>query len=291
MPSWQGKSKGSKFGYSIFVFLLKYGGIHPAYLLLRFVAFYFFLFSRSSSKPMYRYFRTKIGYGRWRSLCSIYRSYHVFGQTLIDKVVVMADMANKFTFNFDGEHNLREIVSGGRGGILLSAHLGNWEVAGHLFKRLQTPINIVMFDGEHQQIKDYLSSVTGDRNVNIIVIKDDLSHIYAINEALNNKELVCMHADRFLPGNKTVAAPLLGHDARFPMGPFLLAATFRVPVCVVFACKESSTHYHFYATPPRQYHGRRNQGVETALNDFVQLLEEKIRLYPTQWFNFYDFWE
>jgi len=291
MPSWQGKSKGSKFGYSCFVFLLNHGGVMPAYLLLRFVAFYFFAFSWSSSKPLYHYFRTKIGYGRWRSLLSLYRNYHVFGQTLIDKVVVMANMANKFTFEFEGEHYLREMIAGGKGGILLSAHLGNWEVAGHLFKRLQTRINIVMFDGEHQRIKDYLSGITGDRNMNIIVIKDDLSHIYAINEALNNREMVCMHADRFLPGNKTQTTSFLGEDARFPLGPFLLAATFRVPVSVVFAFKESSTHYHFYATEPRQYNGRRNQGVETALQDFVARVEEKVLRYPVQWFNYYDFWE
>ncbi|MEC5146756.1 Lipid A biosynthesis acyltransferase [Chitinophaga sp. 180180018-2] len=291
MPSWQGKSKGNKLGYSCFVFLLKHGGVAPAYLLLRFVAFYYFVFSWSSSKPIYSYLRKKAGYGSWRALINLYRNYYIFGQTLIDKIVVMAGLANKFSFEFEGEHYLREMVAGGKGGILLSAHLGNWEVAGHLFTRLQARINIVMFDGEHQRIKDYLSDVTGGRNMNIIVIRDDLSHIYAINEALNNKELVCMHADRFLPGNKTISASFLGQEARFPVGPFLLAATFRVPVSMVFAFKESSTHYHFYASEPHQYHGRRNQGVENALNDFVAQITEKVRRYPVQWFNYYDFWE
>jgi predicted LPLAT superfamily acyltransferase len=59
----------------------------------------------------------------------------------------------------------------------------------------------------------------------------------------------------------------------------------------VFAFKETATHYHFYATAPRSYHGRRQQGVETAVADFTALLEEKIRRYPEQWFNYYDFWE
>lgn len=290
MPSWQGKSKGSKFGYSCFVFLLKHGGVRPAYLLLRFVAFYYFVCSWSSSKPIFNYFRTKIGFNRWKAIVSLYRNYYIFGQTLIDKIAVMADLSDNFTFEFEGEHFLREIIAGGKGGILLSAHLGNWEVAGHLFKRLQTKVNIVMFDGEHQRIKDYLSGVTGDRNMNIIVIKDDLSHIYAINEALSKQELVCMHADRFLPGNKTATVPFLQQDARFPVGPFLLAATFRVPVSVVFAFKETSTHYHFFATAPREYHGRKNQGVTTALNDFVYEIEQKIHRYPVQWFNYYDFW-
>jgi len=291
MPSWQGKSKGNKLGYRIFIALLRYGGVRPAYVLLRFVAGYYFLFSYSSSRPIFHYFHTKIGYNRRRSLFGVYRNYYVFGQTLIDKIVVMAGIPNKFTFQFEGEHHLRELVAAGKGGIMLSAHLGNWEVAGHLFKRLQTRINIVMFDGEHQRIKSYLEGVTGERNVNVIVIKDDLSHIYAINDALSNNELVCMHADRFMEGNKTVKMRFMGEEALFPAGPFLLAATFRVPVSLVFAFKETSTHYHLYATPPRAYHGRRQQGVAEAVAGFVSALEEKVRLYPEQWFNYYDFWE
>lgn len=291
MASWEGKSKGNKLGYSIFIGTLRYGGVLPAYILLRFVAAYYFLFSYSSSRPIFQYFHTKVGYGWWRSLWSVYRNYYVFGQVLIDKVIVMSGLPNKFTFEFEGEQYLREITAAGKGGIMLSAHLGNWEVAGHLFTRLQTRINIVMFDGEHERIKKYLSSITGERNVNIIVIKDDLSHIYAINEALSNQELVCMHADRFLAGNKTVNATFMGHEASFPAGPFLLAATFRVPVSLVFAFKETNTHYHLYATPPHEYHGRRRQGVELAVQDFVQELEGMVKKYPEQWFNYYDFWE
>jgi predicted LPLAT superfamily acyltransferase len=291
MPSWEGKSKGSKLGYGIFVVTLRYGGVMPAYVVLRIAAFYYFLFSYSSSRPIYYYFHKRIGFGRWKSIISIYRSYYIFGQTLIDKVVAMSGIPNKFTFEFEGEKYLREITAAGKGGIMLSAHLGNWEIAGHLFKRLQTRINVVMFDNEHENIKQYLTSVTGERNVNVIVIKNDLSHIYAINDALSKQELVCMHADRFLDGNKVAAVPFLGENAHFPAGPFLLATTFRVPVSMVFACKESSTHYHLFATEPKEYFVHRRAGAEMAMNDFVQQLEIMVRKYPVQWFNYYDFWK
>jgi predicted LPLAT superfamily acyltransferase len=82
----------------------------------------------------------------------------------------------------------------------------------------------------------------------VIVIRNDLSHIFAINEAFKNKELVCMHADRFIEGNKTMTTIFCGDEARFPMGPFLLAAKFKVPVSFVFALKESNLHYHFFAS-------------------------------------------
>lgn len=290
MPSWQGKSKGNKLGYRIFIGVLRYGGVQPAYFLLRFVAFYYCLFSYRSSRSIFQYFHRKIGYSRFRALISVYRNYYVFGQTLLDKVVVMAELPNPFTFEFDGEPHLHDIVSGGKGGILLSAHLGNWEVAGHLFSRLKTRINIVMFDGEHQRIKKYLEGITGGRNVNVIVLKDDLSHIYAIHDALSKQELVCMHADRFLEGNKTMEMNFLGEPARFPIGPFLLACTFRVPVSLVFAFKETTNHYHLYATEPTVYPSARQGGVEKSIQDFVLVMEDKVKRYPLQWFNYYDFW-
>lgn len=292
MPVWQGKSRGTPLGYRIFVSVLKNFGVVPAYWLLRLVALYFWLFSYKSSRPLFHYFHEKMGYGTMKSLRMLYTNYYRLGQTLIDKVVVMAGIRNKFTYHFDGEENLHKIVALKKGGLLLSAHLGNWEIAGHLFTRLSTRINIVMYDGEHRKIKNYLEQVTGKRNMNIIVIKDDISHIYAINDAFKKNELVCMHADRFLEGNKSIAVNFLGEPANFPMGPFVLAATFKVPVSYVFAFKETNRHYHFYASEMKQYHEEtKDKAIQNMLNDFVGEMEQKVKQYPEQWFNYYNFWQ
>jgi len=292
MPSWQGKSRGTRLGYSIFVTVLKKFGVRPAYLLLRFVTVYYFLFSYKSSKIIFNYFHRRIGFGRLKSIFKIYSNYYLLGQTIIDKIVIMAGMANRFSFDFDGEEHLRDIVSQQKGGLLLSAHIGNWEIAGHLLQRLDTPVNIVMFDGEHQQIKDYLDSVAGKKKAKIIVIKNDLSHIYEISDAFKNKELVCIHADRFIEGNKTMKADLLGKEALFPAGPFVLAATFDVPLSFVFAMKESSLHYHFFATEIKKYDRREKEScMQQILHDFSIDMEKKIKQYPEQWYNYYDFWK
>ncbi len=291
MSSWQGKSKGTPLGYRIFVWILKHFGVSPAYFLLRFVVLYYFLFSWKASGHIYRLYRHKLGFGRLKSLRYLYRNYYLLGQGLIDKVVMMAGIPNAFSFDFDGEENLRDIARRKKGGILLSAHIGNWDVAGHLFTRLETAINIVMYDGEHEKIKQYLESVTGKRTMNIILIKEDLSHIYAISEAFVRNELVCMHADRFVEGNKTLSADFLGQPARFPMGPFLLAAKFKVPVSFVFAVKENHSHYHFFASPAKEYtEADKQAGMRSMLDDYVQEMEQKIRNYPEHWFNYYDFW-
>jgi len=291
MSSWQGKSKGTPLGYRIFVWVLKNVGVRPAYFLLRIVALYYFFFSQKASGHIYRLYRRRLGYGKLRSIGKIYSNYYLLGQGLIDKVVMMSGIRNRFSFEFDGEENLRKIASLGKGGILLSAHIGNWDIAGHLFTRLETPINIVMYDGEHEKIKQYLESVTGKRKMNIILIKEDLSHIYAISEAFLRNELVCMHADRFVEGNKTLQADFLGQPARFPMGPFVLATKFRVPVSFVFAVKENSLHYHFFSSAVKEYHNPDKQVVmQEMLGDFVKEMEQKTRRYPEQWFNYYDFW-
>lgn len=291
MSSWQGKSKGTPLGYRIFVWVLKAFGVLPAYFLLRIVALYYFFFSFKASRNIYSLYHKRLGYSKLQSILKIYSNYFLLGQSIIDKVVVMSGIKNKFSFEFDGEDNLRQIAAMKKGGILLSAHIGNWDVAGHLFTRLETPINIVLYDGEHEQIKEYLEGVTGKRKINIIIIKNDLSHIYAISNAFANNELVCMHADRFMPGNKTMTIDFLGAPAKFPLGPFLLAATFKVPVSFVFAVKESKLHYHFFSTPVKDLSALSKDTVmQELLVDYKTAMEEKLRKYPEQWFNYYDFW-
>jgi predicted LPLAT superfamily acyltransferase len=292
MSAWQGKSRGTPLGYRIFVWILKTFGVLPAYFLLRFVTLYYFFFSFKASRQIYSLYRHKLNYSRLASIAKLYKNYFLLGQSIIDKVVLMSGIKNKFSFNFDGEENLLKIADMQKGGILLSAHIGNWDVAGHLFTRLQTPINIVLYDAEHEQIKEYLEGVTGKRNVNIIVIKDDLSHIYAISDAFNRNELVCMHADRFLPGNKTMSTEFMGREAKFPMGPFLLAATFKVPVSFVFATKETKLHYHFFASKVKDYSSfDKDRMMQEMLHDFANEMETKLKQYPEQWFNYYNFWE
>jgi predicted LPLAT superfamily acyltransferase len=293
MPQWQGKSKGTPLGYRIFVFIIRTFGVSFSYFVLRFVAFYYFMFSWNSTGHIYRYFRQRHRYGVLESVLKIYRNYYVFGQTLLDKVIVMAGIENKFTYDFDGEENLRDIVRGGKGGILLSGHVGNWEAAGHLLKRLNTRINVVMYDGEHQQIKEYLETVTGGHKLNIILIKQDISHVYAMGEALQKNELICLHADRFMEGNKTKLSPFMGEDAQFPVGPFLLAASFRVPVSVVFAFKETTSHYHFFGSNllTRTGDESKDEFVSRLTSTFVGDLEQKVKMYPEQWFNYYNFWQ
>jgi predicted LPLAT superfamily acyltransferase len=288
MAQWEGRSKGTPLGYRIFVAILRYVGLYPAYFLLVFVVLYYCFFSPKTTKHSYLFFRKHCRYTVLRSVGMVYWSYFMLGQSLIDKVAVMSGLSRKFTSTSNGSENIITMANMGRGSIMLGAHLGNWEIAGHFIARYDAVVNILVFDGEHEQIKDYMDRVTGGKKFKMIPIKSDLSHVYMMSEALQRGETICMHADRFLPGARTLPVLFLGENALFPTGPFQLIKALKAPYSFVYGVKTGPAHYDFYARVPREVRG--GAGIEAMIQDYVADLEGMVRKYPAQWFNYYDFW-
>jgi predicted LPLAT superfamily acyltransferase len=294
MPEWSGKTRGGIAGYKIFVFFIKYLGIGFAYSFLHLVVFYFLFFAPKAVKSSFYYFNHRIKYPRIRSLLYVYRNFYKLGQSLIDKVAFLSGFDSRFTFDFDGEHHLVKMAEE-TGGILVGAHAGNWEIAGQLLKRIKTRINIVMYQDEHEKIQNYLSDIYTEKNVNFIVINVDYSHLFEIEKALKNKELVAMHGDRYLEGTNTLDKLFLGKTAKFPTGPFSLAYKYKVPITFVSAMKETTRHYYFFASEPVLHDypknlAERKKIISGLVEDYVKHLEKMILRFPDQWFNFYDFW-
>lgn len=294
MATWEGKTRGGTLGYRIFIFLLEKINIRFSYALLRTVAAYFWVFS--DKKPLLYFYQNRLQFSKMATYKAIYKNYVMLGECLLDKIVVMAGIKNKFTFDFDGEAHLHQLASENKGGILIGAHIGNWEIAGHLLKRIDTRVHIVMLDAEHQKIKELLQDVLKEKQMSIIPIKDNYDHLYAIEEALNKGEFIAIHGDRFLPGTKTVNCCFLNEEAQFPTGPFYMASKFKAPVCYVSAIKTSRYHYKFRTTKPEilPFPGKlktRNQDLKNMIEPYVKNLEQLVREDPSQWFNFYPFWD
>ncbi|MCI9846193.1 lipid A biosynthesis acyltransferase [Flavobacterium pectinovorum] len=288
MSQWDGKSKGTVLGYRIFVFLIQKAGVKSAYFLLYFVASYYFLFLKKSNKAIFYYFKERLQYSRFKSKKMVFKSYYTFGQTIIDKVSISAGMRNRFTYEFDGIEILKNLLKEKKGGVLISAHIGNFQIAEHFLADidLNFQINLVSTDLEHSAIKNYLESVAQKHSVKFIIIKDDLSHIFEINAALANNELVCFTGDRYFEGTKSLSENILGKEANFPAGPFLIASRLKVPVVFVYVMKEPNLHYHLYAREATVKH-RDEKGL---LKEYVQSVESILQKYPLQWFNYFDFW-
>ena len=284
MSEWKGKTRGGILGYRIFVFLIKHFGLNAAYFILAFVSAYFVVAAPKPTKSIYQYLRKIHKFNRLKSGIGVYRTFYVFGQTLIDKVAIGAGQKSKFKYKFDGHQNLVSLND--RGGILLSAHLGNWDVAGFLLGDINSKTNILMFQAEHEKIKNFLKGVMTEFEMKVIPIKDDLSHIIKLSNVLRNGEVVCIHGDRFMDGSRTVKRKVMGHEASFPMGPFRIATSLNAPSTIAYSLREKNKTYQFSASPIQEP----TKNPEMLIDQYVELLELKMRKYPYQWFNFYDFW-
>ncbi|MBC7864993.1 MAG: lipid A biosynthesis acyltransferase [Bacteroidia bacterium] len=288
MSRWDGKTKGSLIGYKIFLFSIKTFGVSFSYLILHFVAWYYYFFLPKNRNALVGFYTTALNYGRKDANKISRKNFYKFGQTLIDRFAFLVGKGDKYTYTFEHEDYLVDMKNNGRGAILLSAHLGNWETAGNLLKkRISNKINVVMMDAEVEKIKDYVTTSTGGSLFNIIPIKDDLSHVILINNALSNNEFIAIHADRYLEGAKYIELDFLKKKAKFPLGPFIVASKFNAPVTFVYAIKESKYHYALSATLPITT----KMSPEEIAKKYIEELEKKVKQHPEQWFNYFDFYK
>ncbi len=286
---WEGKSRGNVLGYRIYIFFIKNLGINAAYFLLRFVVLYFFLFSWKSSKSIYSYLRKRLQYSKVKSIINVYKSYYVFGKVLTDKVAISSGLKHKFTYTFDGIENIKQLLHEKKGGILISAHVGNFDIAQYFLDEIDefSQINLVTTDAEHENIKQYLDSITSKSQIKFIIVKEDMAHIFKIHTALDQGELVVFTGDRYISGTKHLTENFMGADANFPIGPYLLASRLRVPVLFVYVMKETNRHYHLYARRGEV----KARDAQALLKKYTESVEWILNQYPLQWFNYFDFWE
>ena len=94
---WSGKSRGGALGYKFFILIIKYTNIRIAYFFLKFVAFYFFIFS--NKKCIKFYFKKILLYNNFKTLINVYRNYCFLGEVLIDKIAILSGIESRYTFD------------------------------------------------------------------------------------------------------------------------------------------------------------------------------------------------
>jgi predicted LPLAT superfamily acyltransferase len=214
---------------------------------------------------------------------------------LIDRVDFLISKKQNFTFSLTDENYLMDALKMGKGAIILSGHIGNWEIAGnYLYDVFKLNINIVMMDNEHKNIKKIFKNIVSKRRFKIITLTENgIDFIIHIKKALQNNEIVCFHGDRTV-GSSGVRLPFLGKSASFPDGPFHIAAVTNSPIIPFFLVKEGFNHYCTKVFKPLviQYGSKekRNGEITAAMKSYVEILEKIVKNYPYQWFNFYNYW-
>ena len=176
--------------------------------------------------------------------------------------------------------------------ISLSSHVGNYEIAGYSLKPKKKKFNALVFAGETATVMENRQRILSQNNMSMIPVKEDLSHLFAVNAALDNGEIVSMPADRIFGSQKSVECQFFGATARFPLGAFAMAVQKDVPMLAVFVMKEGMKKYHAYVREIQcdKQANKREQMSQLAQN-FATELENIVRRYPTQWFNYFDFWK
>jgi lauroyl/myristoyl acyltransferase len=185
----------------------------------------------------------------------------------------------------DGEHHLDAALGAGRGVVLLTAHLGNWEFAGRLLSsRSGRTAHVVLSAEQDRSLERYLR-LDGPRLR--FITRHRATSTLGLLAALRRAELVAMQADRPTGGRGDAIVPFFGEPAAFPVGPFVLARAAGAAVVPAFCVMAPGGRYGLEIDPPIWV----KPGEEpTALATVVGALERVIRAYPTQWFNFYDAW-
>lgn len=284
---WQGRSRGGKFGNAVFVCIIRIFGVRCAYVLLSFVAMYFIPFAPKATCSIWLYYRKIIGYGVIRSLFELYMHYFTFGQTLIDKIAVRSGRHDSFRFEFENYDRFLDTISSGGGVVMLGAHVGCWEVGSVYFGRYGRKLNIVMFDGEDPKVREVLEEGVKEADYKVIPVNHGvLEAMLKIKNALDAGEYVCFNGDRYTDISTAVKEKFLGAEALFPAGPFRIAGKCKVPVVVYYAVREKGRRYRFIFEELTS--GK--TGHEELMNAYIASLEEVVRKYPRQWFNFYNFW-
>ena len=142
---WTSRSIGSKLQHNIFYTLIRFGGTAAAYAALTCVALYYTLCKpavRKKADPyLTRRFRTGNHFTR---LLDCYRLYVGLGKALIDRAVIGIKGPGHMHITCSDQDILTGLINEGRGLVLLTAHVGCWQVAMSALRSLNTPVSLLL---------------------------------------------------------------------------------------------------------------------------------------------------
>lgn len=188
---------------------------------------------------------------------------------------------------------LERVVAEGKGGILLTAHAGNYELGGILLKARNHPVHAVYKPDRFEAVERLRSDMRTAGGVVGIPVDGVGFSTLPLVKVLQEGKLVGMQGDRDFSMNG-VRIPFFGREAFFPRGPWELAAMTGAPILCGLFFMDAEQRFHAVFTEPiylRARRGERMQEIEAGMRRYVAMLESFIREHPEQWYCFYPFWD
>lgn len=285
--------RGFALGILAFVWLLGLLGRRIARAILWPVVAYYYLTSaraRRASRDLLRRVGMPV------SERAVFRHLLRFGQVALDRVLFVEGAASSFRLDPGPVELLHELRTSPRGVLLLGAHVGSFEALAGFARSHDLKVTPVVNTEGSRTFMSVLERLDSDLSARLVDLgRDRLGAVFEIRARLERGEHVALLADRCLEDERAVLVPFLGQPARFPAGPYLLAATIGCPVYFVAALYRGDDVYEIRAERFADRVELPRSDRESALGHFAtryaERLEALVRSDPYNWFNFYDFWD
>lgn len=288
------KKRGNRFGLWFFEISLRVFGLKGAYGLLYIVCSYYLLFDRLAVRSAMAYITRRFPeQTRIRHLMAVYKLFVSQGKTFIDRFYLASGMG-AFEVELNGYAQVEEVLAGSEQGfILLTSHVGNWQVVMTFLEKIGKRIHLLMRSEDNAAVKESLNIDAENDMVRIISPEKDFGGVVEMMNAIKAGDIVSIMGDRSY-GFSSLPVSFLGDDAHFPYGAFSIAASAECPIVILLSAKTSTWHYSIDIVSV--LHPKYEKGVDKRsqlkkwLGQYAQNLETYLQEHPLQCFLFHDVW-
>jgi len=185
-------------------------------------------------------------------------------------------------------HYIDEALSKGKGAIIVSAHLGNWELGGVVVALLGYPFWIVALPHKYRKVNDFFNFQRGSKGINVIPLGRAARQSLDI---LKKNRVLALAGDRDFSG-KGIVSDFFGRPAIFPQGPAALSLKTGAKVIPGFMIRNEDDTFTFKFEKPLEFisTGDKNNDLIGLTVQYKNIFEDYIRKYPDQWYMFRKFW-
>ena len=206
-----------------------------------------------------------------------------FGRYLVEFVRAHGPCQPALTV--EGREHLTHALQVGRGAIILSAHLGNWELGGIVLRRMGFQVSAVVLPHRDRGANTFFDHQR--RRCGIGVIPLGPHSTKACLAQLKAGGLLGIVADREF-GASSIEVTLLGRQVQVPRGPAVLSLRTGTPIVPTFLVWSEPGHVQLSMEPPIWPTSGSSPASRVAMlaQAYVSVIERYIRALPTQWLMF-----
>lgn len=303
--AWTGiAERGSLSGLRLIRWIYARFGRGAVMVLLTPIVAYFFVTGGAARRASLDYLRTlwatprgRVSVGERPTWRHAFRHLYEFAENIVDSMIVWSGDGARIRIDERGSEHLLALVREGRGGILLSAHLGSSDMLRVLSKKTGIVLNVLSFTRHAARINAFFDQLQPGLSMRLIHFEPgSISVALEIKAAIERGEFVGILGDRVWESERgrSVSVPFLGRRTRFPLGPFLLQATLGCPMllstCVRTGHGRYSASTELFAPAALVPRRERTRYAEGLAHRYAAALERECIRTPYQWFNFFDFW-